>query len=396
MAKHDMAPAGERRRAKRCINIADLRLAAARRLPRGVFDFIDGGAGDETTLRDNVTAFERWRLVPRVARNVANRVAETEILGRMAALPLAIAPVGLSGFFHPGGEIALARAAAGRGIPFCLSTNSVASIEEVAKAVTDYPGDRWFQIYFLKDRDWMHELLRRAADSDFRALCITVDLPLTGRRERDSRNAFAMPLRPTARSFVDLARRPGWLLGVARSGPMRLGNFVSHGRSGFIDVAKHVASLFDPSADWDDVARLRDMWKGPVLVKGVLHPDDALRAQAIGVDAIVVSNHGGRQLDHAPAAAAMLPEIAAAVGTGTQVFVDGGIRRGTDILKARALGATACLIGRPAAWGLASAGQPGVERAIDIFADEIDNAMTLLGIRDMPSMDKTFLRHQEV
>ena len=358
------------------LSIADLRLLARRRLPRAVFDFIDGGAGDEVTLRDSEAAFRDWVLLPRVAVDVSRRSMQTTIAGNRSELPLVLAPTGLAGFFWPSGEMAAASAAAAAGIPFCLSTNSVASIEAVAKAVPD--GERWFQLYFLKDRDWMHALVKRAKGSGYRVLCITVDLAVQGRRERDVRNAFTMPLRPRAATILDLARRPRWLAGVLSS-PPGLGNFISPDRSGFTSVAQHVATLFDPSMTWDDVARLRELWPGPVVIKGVLHPDDARKAVEIGAEAVMVSNHGGRQLDHVPAPISALPGIVAAVGGRAEVILDGGVRRGTDILTALALGATACSIGRPFLWGLATAGQEGVARAIMILRDEIDNAMTLLG-----------------
>lgn len=366
---------GRRRALERAVSIADLRRLALRRLPKAVFDFIDGGAGDEITLRENQSAFGEWRLLPRVAVDVGRRTLGTQILGRPCGLPLLCAPTGLAGFFWPHGEIATARAATEAGIPYCLSTNSVASVEEVAAAVPD--ADLWLQLYFLKDRDLMDKLVARARAAGCRGLCITVDLAIQGRRERDVRNAFTMPLRPTFSNAFDLMRRPGWLTGVMRA-PPRLGHFQQAG-TGFTSVARHVASLFDPSASWDDVARVREMWPGPVAVKGVLHPDDARRAVEIGADAVIVSNHGGRQLDPVPAAIMALPAIVAAVGGRTQVILDGGVRRGTDILVGLALGAGACSLGRALLWGLCAAGEDGVRRAIDILRDELDTAMALLG-----------------
>lgn len=224
----------------------------------------------------------------------------------------------------------------------------------------------------------MQALVRRAKDAGYHALCITVDLAVQGRRERDVRNAFTMPLRPRPMTVIDLARRPRWLAGVLLS-PPRLGNFESSERSRFTSVAQHVASLFDPSASWDDVARMRDLWSGRVVIKGVLHPDDARKAVEIGAEAVMVSNHGGRQLDHVPAPITALPDVVAAVGGRAEVILDGGVRRGTDILKALALGASACSIGRPFLWGLSVAGREGVARSIAILRDELVNAMTLLG-----------------
>jgi isopentenyl diphosphate isomerase/L-lactate dehydrogenase-like FMN-dependent dehydrogenase len=387
-----LVPASARSRAaEKAESIAALRRAAARRLPRIVFDFIDGAAGDETTLRDNEAAFGEWLLLPRVAVDVGRRTLKTSIVGRQSALPLLLSPIGLAGFFWPGGEMAAARAAAAAGIPFCLSTNSVASIEEVAAAAPD--GERWFQLYFLKDRDWMNKLMARAQAADYRVLCMTVDLPVQGRRERDIRNAFTVPLRPRLASALDLLLRPGWLMGVLRA-PPRFGNFQTGGSSSFTSVAEHVGSLFDPTVSWTDIARLRERWAGPVVIKGILRPDDARRAVDIGADAIMVSNHGGRQLDRVPAAITALPDIAAAVDGRAQLILDGGVRRGTDIVVARALGADACSVGRAFVWGLAAAGQQGVERAIGILRDELDTALALIGAAALPDLGRETVRRR--
>jgi isopentenyl diphosphate isomerase/L-lactate dehydrogenase-like FMN-dependent dehydrogenase len=361
----------------RAVSIADLRRLAARRLPRVVFDFIEGGATDEVTRRDNEAAFGDWVLLPRVAVDVSRRSTVTDIVGHKSQLPFLLAPTGLAGFFWPGGEIAAATAAAEAGIPFCLSTNSVASLETVAQAVPD--SERWFQLYVLRDREWSDGLVRRASRANYRVLCITVDLAVNGRRERDMRNGFTMPLRPRAATVLDVARRPRWFAGTLLS-PPGLGNFERPGaKASFTSVAQHVSSLFDPSITWDDVAHLRDLWGGPVVIKGILHPEDAEKAVAIGADAIMVSNHGGRQLDGVPAPITVLPEIVSAVGNRAQIILDGGVRRATDILKSRALGASACSLGRAFLWGLCAGGQAGVRKAIDILRDELDNALTLLG-----------------
>jgi isopentenyl diphosphate isomerase/L-lactate dehydrogenase-like FMN-dependent dehydrogenase len=385
-----MSASARRRATEKAESIAALRRAAARRLPKVVFDFIDGAAGDETTLRDNEAAFREWLLLPRVAVDVSHQTLDTSIVGRQSALPLLLSPVGLSGFFWPGGEIAAASAAAAAGIPFCLSTNSIASLEEVAAAVPD--GERWFQLYFLKDREWMNKLMARSQAAGYRVLCMTVDLPVQGRRERDIRNAFTVPLRPRLASAWDVLRRPRWLMGVLRA-PPRFGNFQAAGSSSFTSVAEHVGSLFDPTVSWTDIARLRERWAGPVVIKGILHPDDAQRAVEIGADAIMVSNHGGRQLDRVPAAITALPDIVAAVNGRAQVILDGGVRRGADIVIARALGAAACSVGRAFVWGLAAAGQHGVERAISILHDELGNALTLIGA-GLPDLDGTYVRRR--
>ena len=374
---------------ERAVTIADLRLLARRRLPRAVFDFIDGGAMDESTLRANEADFGHWRLMPRVAVGVAERDLSATILGRKAALPLMLSPIGLEGFFWPGGEIAAARAAAKAGVPYCLSTNSVASLEQLAEAVPE--GERWFQLYFLRDRDWMHGLVERARTANYRVLCLTLDLPLQGKRERDARHGFTMPLKPRLKTMLDMACHPHWSIGALRSLPT-LGNFQTSDATGFTSIAQHVVSLFDPSANWDDVARLRERWKGPIVLKGILHPEDATKAAALGIEAVMVSNHGGRQLDHAPSAIAALPEIVQAVGGRAEILLDGGVRRGTDMAKALALGATACGIGRAGVWGVAAGGEAGAARALAIFKTELDNVMALLGTRRVSDLTRDHVR----
>ena len=285
---------------------------------------------------------------------------------------------------------AIVSAATAAGIPFCLSTNSVASIEAVAADVPD--SDRWFQLYPLRDRGVMDDMLRRAWEHGYRTLCFTVDLPIQGRRERDIRNGFTVPPRLSVGTAMDVLQRPAWLWGLWRN-PVAFGNFAAAGAAGgATTVAQHVASLFDPSADWALIAKLRQGWSGPFVVKGVLHPDDARAAVQAGAEAVIVSNHGGRQLDTVPGACTALPGVVAAVRGEAEVVLDGGVRRGTDILKALALGARACMIGRPFLWGLAAAGEAGVERAIGILAAELDEAMALAGVRDLAELTPDFVR----
>jgi isopentenyl diphosphate isomerase/L-lactate dehydrogenase-like FMN-dependent dehydrogenase len=375
-------------RLSRAASIEDLRGLARRHLPKLVFDFIDGGAGDERTLRDNRDVFDDWILMPRVGIDVSKRNLETTILGRPASLPLIFAPTGLAGLFRPGGERLAVQAAAAAGVPYCLSTNSIASIEQVAEAAPE--AERWFQLYMLKDKGLMQRMLDRAAASGYRVLCLTVDLAIQGRRERDVRNAFTIPLRPRPRTVLDIALRPQWLYGVMRN-PVAFGNFEG-GSKGATSVAQHIATLFDPGATWDDFARIRETWRGDFIVKGVLHPDDAKRAADIGAKAVVVSNHGGRQLDQVPASCSALPAIVEAVGGRTEIMIDGGIRRGTDVLKALALGAKSCMIGRPFLWGLAAGGEAGITRALQMYRDEIDNAMALLGVRTLEEVGVAHIR----
>ncbi|WP_454684144.1 alpha-hydroxy acid oxidase [Ancylobacter moscoviensis] len=374
-------------------SIADLRLLARARLPRSVFEFIDGGAADEYTLKANSDDFGAFRLMPDVGVDVALRSSATTVVGKSSRLPLVLAPTGLAGLYWPKGEIAAARSAARAGISFCLSTNSVASMEEVADAVPEV--DRWFQLYFLKDPDLMRSMVERARANGYRVLCITLDLAVQGRRDRDIRNAFTVPLKPRLTTVLEVLARPAWLAGFLRA-PIRFGNFAAAApQGGFSSIAQHIAKLCDASADWDTVARLIELWDGPVVVKGLLNPRDAERAVALGVDAIIVSNHGGRQLDRVPSAIAALPAIAAAVAGRTQVILDGGVRRGTDIAIARCLGADACMIGRPFLWGLAAAGEAGVTRALDILRDELDIAMALLGVTSMDAFSAGHLWHNE-
>jgi isopentenyl diphosphate isomerase/L-lactate dehydrogenase-like FMN-dependent dehydrogenase len=371
----------------RAASIDDLRLLAKRRLPRSIFEFVDGGAGAEETLRRNRSDLQRLTLLPYVSVNVAQRSTEVLIAGQGAALPLILAPTGLAGLYWPEGEIAAARAAAAAGIPFCLSTNSVASMEEVAKACPD--GDRWFQLYFLKDEALMDALLNRARSNGYRVLCLTLDLAVQGRRDRDIRNAFTVPFRPTVQTIYEILARPRWLAGFLRGGRMRFGNFEgSLKEKGFQSIAGHIAKLCDSGADWDTVARVISKWDGPVVIKGILNPDDAKRALSLGPEAIIVSNHGGRQLDGVPSAIVALPEIVKAVAGRTQVILDGGVNRGTDLLKARALGASACMIGRGFLWGLAAGGQAGVARAIDIYRGELDTGIALLGRPSFEYIDR--------
>ena len=367
------------RRLSHAATIADLRRLAERRLPRPLFDFVDGGAGAEATLRENEQAFAEARLAPRYAVDVSARKSAADILGFAASLPLVVAPVGFAGLLWRSGELVAAKEAARIRIPFCLSTNANASLEDVAAAAGD--GERWLQLYFLRDRDWMMGLVRRAAAAGYRVLCVTVDLPIAGRRARDIRNGFTVPPRPDVATALHYARRIPWLVHALRE-PMRIGNFEGAGSvSGFVSVAQHVASLFDPSATWDDVARLREAWRGPLVVKGVLHPEDAECALGVGADAIVVSNHGGRQLEDAPATLRALPAVVGRVKGRAPVFIDGGVRRGVDIVKALAFGASACLIGRAFAYGLGAGGGEGVARALGILAAEFDAALALTGAR---------------
>jgi L-lactate dehydrogenase (cytochrome) len=373
-----------------CHSIADLRCRARRRLPRAIFDYLDGAADDEVTLARNSAAFGCRELLPRVLRDVAQVDLSTEIMGTKCSLPLVLAPTGMSRLFHHEGEAAVARAAKAGGILYSLSSVSTFSIEEVA-AVSDAP--KWFQIYVWKDRGILRELIARCRAARYTALCLTVDVPAPGNRERDLRNGFTVPPTFSVGTALDALRRPYWLWQLLTSPRMTLGNVRGHvsADADVFSVIDYIRTQMDSSITWDDAAWMIREWNGPFAIKGILHPEDARRAMDIGATGIIVSNHGGRQLDHVPAPFEMLAEIVAAAG-GAQVILDGGVRRGTDILKALALGARACMIGRPYVYGLAAGGEAGVSRAIGILRAELETGMKLLGCNTLRELDASYLR----
>ena len=364
----------------RAISIEDLRRMARQRLPRAVFDFFDGGAEDETSLRGNRAAFERVRLLPRVLVDVAKVDPASELLGGPSALPLAIAPTGGIGAGRAEAELMLARAARAAGVPFTLATPSGVALERIA---AEAGGRLWFQLYVVRDRAFREKLVERAKRAGFEALLVTVDLPVSGKRERDPRNGFVTPFKPNWRNSRDVWRKPAWLLGVARHGLPQMVHFEGYKFSDVTatDLATAVGREMDASFAWDDLKRLRELWPGKLLLKGVERPDDAERAAAMGCDGLVVSNHGGRQLDGAAATLDALPAVAAAVGTRMAVLLDGGVRRGVDLLKARALGAQGVLVGRATLFGVMAAGEAGARHALGILANEYERAMRLCGVR---------------
>jgi L-lactate dehydrogenase (cytochrome) len=376
----------------RAVSIDDLRLRARQRLPRFLFDYVEGGADDEVTLRANREAFARYAFRARTLVDVGVRDLSTTLLGQRLALPVILAPVGLAGLLAPRGEILAAEAAARKGSLFTLSTMSVCTIEEVARAA---PGPRWFQLYVWKDRGVTRSLVERARAAGYGALCLTVDVPAFGNRERDVRNGFVVPPRLTLATALDLLLHLGWVLRMSRSPRATFGNFEgSHAltRRDAVSVAAYTSRQFDPSVTWADLEWLRGFWPGPLVLKGISCAEDARRAVEHGVQAIVVSNHGGRQLDGLPAAIDVLPEIVDAVGGRAEIILDGGARRGSDVVKAVALGARACMIGRPFLYGLAAGGQAGVELALELFRGEIDRALALLGCPRLELLDASYLR----
>ncbi len=372
------------------LSIEELRGAARRRLPRCVFEFFDGGAEDERTLRANRAAYERVRLLPKVLVDVSGVGTQIDLLGKSAALPIAVAPTGAVGFGWPGGDVAIARAATAFGIPYTLSTSATASIERVAR---EAPGRLWFQAYVLKERSRTLRLVERARAAGYEALMITVDLPVGGLRERDLRNDFAIPFRFTAKNVLDFAAHPRWALRHARAGMPVMENLagIAPQATSALGIASSVGRSYDPSFDWDGLRALRDAWPQPLIVKGILRPDDAERALRIGCDAIVVSNHGGRQLDGGMATLDALPHVVQAVQGRIPVWLDGGIRRGVDIVKALALGARAVLVGRATLYGACAAGEEGARRALEILREELVRSMRLCGVRRVSEIDAGLL-----
>jgi L-lactate dehydrogenase (cytochrome)/(S)-mandelate dehydrogenase len=363
---------------RKAYSLAAMRDLARRGLPRPVFDFADGGAEDEHTLRRNMQAFAAFELVPRPLNGAAERDISVELFGRRLSMPVMIGPTGLSGLFWPGGEIAAARAASAAGVGYCLSHASACTIEQLA-AVGDAP--RWMQVFIYRDRGFTREFVERAQAAGYDGLVLTIDNQLLGNRERDIRNGFSIPPRFRVSDLAAMAGKLPWLIRMGRELPrITFANYVRPGQSSDIrDIASRMASILDPGMSWRDVEWLRGLWKGPLLLKGVLHPDEARQAAPCGVDGLIVSNHGGRQLDGALASLDALPRIVEAVNGEIPVLVDGGIRRGADVVKALALGAAACLIARPQLWGLAVAGEAGVAQVLEILRREIDRVVGLMG-----------------
>ena len=374
------------------VNIDDLRRLALRRLPRGVFNYIDGGAEDEVTLRANSDAFRRWNFAPRVLEDVSQVDTSVTLLGRRMPFPLVLAPTGFARMADPEGELAVARAAARAGVPFSLSTVATRSIEEVAAAADDVT--LWFQLYVLRDRGMVRELVQRADAAGYQALMPTVDIPVPGRRERDVRSGFTLPPQLGPGTIVDGIRHPGWTWRFIRSDPIVFSN-VGAGAAGDgstpVALSSLINTLFDPAFTWRDLAWLREIWEGALVVKGIQTVADARLAADLGCDAIVLSNHGGRQLDGAPPILDLVAPVVDAVGSRVAVICDGGVRRGGDIVKALALGARACMAGRAYLYGLGAGGEAGVDYAIDLLAEETARTMALLGCRTVAQLGRAYL-----
>jgi L-lactate dehydrogenase (cytochrome) len=366
--------------------IEDLRRLARRKVPRAFFDYAEAGSYSQQTLRANRDDLERIKLRQRVLVDVSQRDLSTTILGEPARLPLALAPIGLCGMQRGDGEILSCRAAAAAGIPFTLSTMSICSIEDVAQAVGK---PFWFQLYVMKDRGFIRALIERAAAARCSALVLTVDLQVLGQRHCDIRNGMTVPPRLRLANLIDIASKPAWVLSILQGRRKTFGNLAGHVRDmeSMNSLAQWTNSQFDPALSWKDVEWVRSLWPGKLILKGILDVEDAKTAAQTGAAALVVSNHGGRQLDGAPSSISALPKIVEAVGSQIEVMFDGGIRTGQDVLRALALGARSCMIGRAYVYGLGAGGEDGVTKAIEILAKELDVSMALTGTKSVRDID---------
>jgi len=359
-------------------NIQDLKRIYKRRVPRMFYDYCESGSWTEQTFRENTTDFDRIRLRQRVAVDMTGRSTKTRMIGQDVAMPVALAPVGSTGMQHADGEILAAKAAEAFGVPFTLSTMSVCSIEDVAENTTK---PFWFQLYAMKDKDYTKRVIQRAKDAKCSALVVTLDLQILGQRHKDIHNGLTIPIRPTLGNIVNLATKWRWIAGMARTKRHQFGNIVGHidGISNMSSLSVWAAESFDPKLNWEDVKDIKKMWGGPLILKGILDAEDAKMALQVGADAIVVSNHGGRQLDGALSSIRVLPSIMDAVGDKIEVHLDSGIRSGQDVLKAIAMGARGTFIGRAFIYGLGAMGQQGVTRALEVIHKELDTTMALCG-----------------
>ncbi len=375
-----------KRRLRKAASVSDLRRAARRRLPRGVFDYIDGGAEDETTLGRNTSSFQGFEFRPRVLRDVAAVDTTTTLLGRQRPFPLVLSPTGFTRIAHSQGELAVARAAERVGIPYCLSSLSTRSIEEVREVSR---GDLWFQVYVWKDRALLAEMLQRASAARYSTIVITVDTAVLGRRERDVRRGFTLPPKIGPGTLVDGALHPGWTLDFLRNPEIKFANVVGRSvgdGSDPVSLSEFISDQFDPSLDWDDIEWFRSMWDDKIVVKGIQTVEDAVIASKQGVDAAAISNHGGRQLDGAPPPIELVQPIRDAVGSDLELLCDGGVRRGSDIVKALALGADAAMAGRAYLYGLGAAGEAGVDHVLAQLREGMERVMALVGCAAVPDL----------
>ena len=372
-------------------NIEDLRVLAKKRVPRMFYDYADSGSWTESTYRANESDFQKIKLRQRVAVNMENRSTASTMIGQRVAMPVAIAPTGLTGMQHADGEILAARAAKKFGVPFTLSTMSICSIEDVAEGTDGHPF--WFQLYVMKDRDFIERLIDRAKAAHCSALVLTLDLQILGQRHKDLKNGLSAPPKPTLATLLNLMTKPRWGLGMLGTKRRGFGNIVGHvkGVENMGSLSEWTAKQFDAGLNWGDVEWIKKRWGGKLILKGIQDVDDAKLAVASGADALIVSNHGGRQLDGAPSSISALPGIVAAVGSQIEVHMDGGIRSGQDVLKARALGAQGTYIGRAFLYGLGAMGQAGVTKTLEIIHKELDLTMAFCGHTDINTVDQKIL-----
>ena len=370
--------------------VEDLRLLARRRVPRMFYDYADSGSWTEATYHANQSDFGRIRLRQRVAQNVDQRSVRSKMIGQDVAMPVALAPTGMTGMQHADGEILAARAAQRFGVPFTLSTMSICSIEDVAES-TGAPF--WFQLYVMRDRDFIARLVERARAARCSALMLTLDLQILGQRHKDLKNGLAAPPKPTLANMINLATKPRWCLGMLGTRRHQFGNIVGHvkGVQDMGSLSDWTSRQFDPTLNWEDVQWIRKRWDGKLILKGIMDVEDARMAAQSGADALIVSNHGGRQLDGAPSSIEALPPIVDAVGSRIEVWMDGGIRCGQDVLKAVALGARGTLIGRPFLYGLGALGEAGVTKCLQILCNELDLTMAFCGHTDIAAVDRSIL-----
>ena len=372
-------------------NVEDLRILAQKRVPKMFYDYADSGSWTESTYRANESDFQKIKLRQRILVNMEHRSTVSTMIGQRVAMPVAIAPTGLTGMQHADGEILAARAARDFGVPFTLSTMSICSIEDVAEGTDHHPF--WFQLYVMKDRDFIERLIDRAKRANCSALVLTLDLQILGQRHKDIKNGLSAPPKLTIKNMIDIATKPRWALGMLGTPRRQFGNIVGHvkGVSDMSKLSEWTASQFDPALNWKDVEWIKKRWGGKLILKGIQDVEDARQALNSGADALIVSNHGGRQLDGAQSSIESLPAIVDAVGKDIEIHMDGGIRSGQDVLKARALGARGCYIGRAFLYGLGAMGGPGVTQVLEMLHKELDLTMAFCGRTDVEKVDKSIL-----
>ena len=371
-------------------NIEDLRVLHERRAPRMFYDYVDAGSWTESTYRANESDFQQIKFRQRVAINMEHRRIASTMLGQPVTMPVALSPVGMTGMQYANGEILAARAANRFGVPFCLSTMSICSIEEIAKH-TQTPF--WFQLYVMRDKAFVKALIERAKMANCSALIVTLDLQILGQRHKDLKNGLSAPPKPTLKNLLNLAMKPAWCMGMLGTKNRDFGNIVGHvkGVENMASLSAWTAGQFDPTLNWEEVEWIKNQWGGKLILKGILDAEDAKLARDVGADAIIVSNHGGRQLDGAPSSIKALPAIVQAVGKDLEVWLDSGIRSGQDVLKALALGAKGTMIGRSYVYGLGAMGEPGVTKALEIIANELDLTLAFCGMNDVRQVNSNIL-----